>query len=165
MLAPDVQPYLGSYDPLKRNGATLGRDFDSKAEPYKRRRREANTFLDRSLPEEKIGATWSHTYTRPLPEEKIDPLIKVLDDILKEICKYQVEVDTYTSKHINQDFRRINASLLQLQLKLDKVNVDGRDDARKLRKEGIFTSERAANDLMEKIHMEDYRSCDSCLKL
>ncbi|CAG7833754.1 unnamed protein product [Allacma fusca] len=89
MVAPDVQPYLGSYDPLKRNGDTLRRDFDSLAEPHKRRRRGAR-IPDRSLPEEKIDAKWSHTYTPSVPEEKIDPLIKVLDDILKEILTAEV---------------------------------------------------------------------------
>ena len=83
-----------------------------------------------------------------------------------ELEQLKNDADSYKDEHINQEFRRINGTTQRHQLELDKVDLQGRDDARKVRRECMALGNMILdNILMKKLHEKDYKTCKNCLPM
>ena len=95
----------------------------------------------------------------------LELLMDKLNEILSKIQSLAKEADKYDSEHITQDFRRINAECVKLQMSLDRIVVDDNEDARLLRRTGINEAETAARKISSKIHKGNTKTCPDCLKI
>ena len=83
-----------------------------------------------------------------------------------ELEQLKNDAVAYSDTHINQEFRRINGTTQRHQLELDKVDLQGREDARNLRRECMaLVNMTLDNILMGKLHHEDYKTCTTCLPM
>ncbi|CAG7732686.1 unnamed protein product [Allacma fusca] len=89
-----------------------------------------------------------------------------LAPIVEELEVLEPQVQNYDTVHINQTFRTINATLGNIQIKVDKIQIHPDETNLRLkRKNVILLSELLANQLMSKIHDSDHKSCPECLIL
>ncbi|CAG7822806.1 unnamed protein product, partial [Allacma fusca] len=96
----------------------------------------------------------------------INPIKIQLNELISHVDALRHSVDSYVGPHITQDFRNINATLEQLEIKFDKVPIPSDDSLnRNLRKQGLRALNEALLAFYDAIYANEANGCSQCLPL
>jgi len=114
---------------------------------------------------QKIRTNWlrennqqGHGNSKPKERDSVKVLIS---DISSQVAALSREIDGFEGPHFTQKYRTLNEKCAQFQLKLDKIEIEGRTDAKQERKAVLVAAESAAKVLASKVH-PDGKICPDC---
>jgi len=90
-----------------------------------------------------------------------DSLQTRISEISSQVDELRVHGEEYIGPHFIQMYRTLSERCLQFQMKLDKIDLDGRDDVKTERKAILIRIETLLIDLSAKVH-PDGKPCPDC---
>lgn len=90
-----------------------------------------------------------------------DVVTMQLNSIKFKIDELKIEVEEYPGPHFTKQYRTLQGHCAKLQTDLDGLDVSGRDNLRKKRKDALMEIEGFTKQLANRAH-SDGRSCYDC---